>query len=202
MLGLLTPRFRRIGNLIKTALSEAGFNPTFTDSDDRDSDRLFARISVNSQQVRNLQGYKLSISPEGIDLLGHDEAGVFYGAMTLRQLTRQFGKTTGIPCMVIEDWPDFLNRGVMLDISRDRVPTMGTLYTLIDLLSELKVNQLQLYTEHTYAYRNHSEVWADASPMTSDQIVNLDVYCQERFIELVPNQNSFGHMERWLKKPG
>jgi len=188
--------------LIKIALSQAGFHPEFTDSEDRDSDSIATTISVNSQQVHSLQGYKLSISPDGIDLLGHDEAGVFYGAMTLLQITRQFGKTIGIPCMVIEDWPDFLNRGVMLDISRDRVPTMGTLYTLIDLLSELKVNQLQLYTEHTYAYRNHSEVWADASPMTSDQIVNLDAYCQERFIELVPNQNSFGHMERWLKKPG
>ncbi|RPJ50361.1 MAG: glycoside hydrolase, partial [Chloroflexi bacterium] len=29
----------------------------------------------------------------------------------------------------------------------------------------------------------------------------LDAYCRERFIELVPNQNSFGHMERWLPLP-
>jgi hypothetical protein len=27
------------------------------------------------------------------------------------------------------------------------------------------------------------------------------MYCRDRFIELVPNQNSFGHMERWLKHP-
>ena len=58
--------------------------------------------------------------------------------------------------------------------------------------------QLQLYTEHTFAYRNHKDVWENASPMTADEIRKLDAYCGDRFIELVPNQNSFGHMGRWL----
>ncbi len=35
--------------------------------------------------------------------------------------------------------------------------------------------------------------------MTAEQIQSLDAYCAERFIELVPNQNSFGHMHRWLR---
>ena len=89
----------------------------------------------------------------------------------------------------------------MLDVSRDRVPTMATLLDLVDLLASWKVNQLQLYTEHTFAYRNHPEVWAEASPFTGEEILALDAYCGERFIELVPNQNSFGHMENWLKHP-
>jgi hypothetical protein len=86
----------------------------------------------------------------------------------------------------------------MLDISRDRVPTMQTLLELVDLLAAWKINQLQLYTEHTFAYRNHPEVWADASPLTGEEILALDAWCRERFIELVPNQNSYGHMTRWL----
>ncbi len=106
--------------------------------------------------------------------------------------------TSSLPALRISDWPDFPNRGVMLDISRDRVPTMQTLLELVDLLASWKINQLQLYTEHTFAYRNHPEVWADASPMTGEEILALDAYCRERFIELVPNQNSFGHMTRWL----
>ena len=40
----------------------------------------------------------------------------------------------------------------MLDISRNKVPTMATLYSLVDLLAGLKINHLQLYTEHTFAY--------------------------------------------------
>ena len=86
----------------------------------------------------------------------------------------------------------------MLDISRNRVPTMQTLLELVDLLASWKINQLQLYTEHTFAYRNHPIVWADASPMTGEEILALDAYCRERFIELVPNQNSYGHMTPWL----
>jgi hypothetical protein len=37
--------------------------------------------------------------------------------------------------------------------------------------------------------------------MTAEEIQSLDKYCKARFIELIPNQNSFGHMERWLKHP-
>ena len=35
--------------------------------------------------------------------------------------------------------------------------------------------------------------------MTHEEIREIDAYCEDRGIELVPNQNSFGHMERWLK---
>ena len=104
-----------------------------------------------------------------------------------------------LPAGEIVDWPDFPVRGLLLDISRDKVPTMETLFSLVDLLSELKMNHLELYTEHTFAYSAHREVWAEASPMTGEEILVLDAYCRERFIELVPNQNSFGHMHRWLR---
>lgn len=95
----------------------------------------------------------------------------------------------------------FERRGLMLDISRNRVPTMSCLKQLIDALARLRYNELQLYTEHTFAYREHRVVWQDASPMTAAEIRELDAYCRERGIELIPNQNSFGHMERWLKHP-
>ena len=55
--------------------------------------------------------------------------------------------------------------------------------------------------EHTFAYIGHEQVHELASPMTADDILRLDAYCKERFVELVPNQNSLGHMERWLKFP-
>jgi hypothetical protein len=87
----------------------------------------------------------------------------------------------------------------MLDISRDKVPTMATLYGLVELLASWKVNQLQLYTEHTFAYHQHPDVWRTASPMTGEEILALDAYCRQRFVELVPNQNSFGHMHRWFE---
>lgn len=145
------------------------------------------------------QGYAISLTGQGVHIRARNEAGMFYAQQTLTQLTRQFGNR--LPQGEIEDWPDFPVRGVMLDISRDKVPTMPTLFRLVDLFAELKLNQLQLYTEHTFAYRDHEEVWRHASPMTANEIRELDQHCRDRFIELVPNQNSFGHMERWLKHP-
>ena len=95
--------------------------------------------------------------------------------------------------------PLFERRGLMLDISRNRVPTMETLRQLVDALHALQYNELQLYTEHTFAYTGHETVWQNASTMTAGEIHDLDNYCGLRGIELVPNQNSFGHMERWLR---
>jgi hexosaminidase len=147
------------------------------------------------------QGYRLTITSHGVVIEARDGAGAFYGRATLDQLRRLFARTGEIPAMTIDDAPDFPERGVMLDVSRDKVPTMATLHRLVDELASWKINRLQLYMEHTFAYRAHPSVWADASPLTGDEIEALDAYCRERFIELVPNQNSFGHMERWLRLP-
>ena len=84
--------------------------------------------------------------------------------------------------------------GYMLDVSRNKVPTMASLYRMVDVLAELGYNQFQLYTEHTFAYRDHAVVWNDASPMTAEEVRALDAYCAGKGIDLVPNQNSFGHL--------
>ena len=160
------------------------------------ADQIGLTLRIAPERAPRQQGYRLHIMPEGILIEGHDEAGVFYGVCTLIQALAQAGRE--LPCLEIEDAPDFPARGVMLDVSRDKVYTMETLYELVDRLAGWKINQVQLYTEHTFAYRNHPEVWANASPMTGEEVMALDAYCRERFIELVPNQNSFGHMARWL----
>lgn len=143
------------------------------------------------------QGYHLTITSNGILIEANDAAGVFYGVMTLKQLIQTHGRV--LPNLRIEDHPDFAVRGVMLDISRDNVPTMETLFELIDTFACWKINQLQLYTEHTFAYRLHRKVWENASPITAEEALILDAYCRERFIDFVPNQNSFGHMNRWFE---
>ena len=142
------------------------------------------------------QGYLLSIDDSGVELAGADDAGLFYGEATLTQLLRLYDGS--LPIGVIRDHPDFEVRAVMLDISRDKVPKTETLYALIERLASLKINQLQLYSEHTFAYRNHPEVHQAASPFTAEEIVELDAFCRARYVELVPNQNCLGHMNRWL----
>ena len=143
------------------------------------------------------QGFELEISPEGIRIEAADGPGMRYAERLLDQLLRQ--ADGALAARRIRDWPDFPVRGYMLDVSRNRVPSQESLRELIKVLAELRINQLQLYTEHTFAYRDHETVWEHASPLTPEEIQELDHLCQEEAIELVPNQNSFGHMERWLQ---
>jgi hypothetical protein len=95
----------------------------------------------------------------------------------------------------------FETRGYMLDISRDRIPTMRTLRLIVDILARCRYNQFQLYMEHSFAYAGHEKVWEDADPLVPAEIAKLQAYCDMQGVELVPNQNTFGHMERWLTLP-
>lgn len=162
-------------------------------------------ITVDSIRVSAAQGYIIELAPGDagavLSVVSHDEAGLFYAAQTLRQLAALAQEKGAVPLCRIADHPDFPNRGLMLDVARDKVPTMETLYDLVDQMASWKYNQLQLYTEHTFAYQGHEAVWRDASPITPEQARALDAYCRDRYIQLVPNQNSFGHMQRWLSHP-
>lgn len=161
---------------------------------------------------RSYQGYHVDVVADApkqgqtkggnrpsIVLRAASAAGLRHGAATLGQILRQYGST--MPAMQIGDEPALANRGVMLDISRDRVPTMDHLREIVHTLALLKCNHLQLYTEHTFAYAGHEEVWRDASPMTGEEYRSLDGWCREVGITLVANQNCFGHLAAWLKKP-
>ena len=68
-------------------------------------------------------------------------------------------------------------------------------------LADFKINEFQLYTEHTFAYRNYQPVWQGWGPLTGQEILQLDARCRELGIDLVPNQNSFGHLRYWLEYP-
>ena len=146
------------------------------------------------------QGFGIDIGPDGVVVFHADEAGRRYGRRTLDQIVAQ--SPHRLPTLQLRDWPDFPVRGYMLDVSRNRVPTRATLERLVDLMALARINQFQLYTEHTFAYRDHEVVWRDASPITPEDIRWLDERCRAAGIELVPNQNCFGHMERWLAHPG
>lgn len=145
------------------------------------------------------QGYCLTLASDGTTLLeSSDEAGLRHGLITLCQLyiLHDSGQ---LPAVEITDAPTFATRGVMLDVSRDRIPTMQMFYEIIDQLCTLKFNHLQLYTEHTFAYKGHEEVWSGWAPLTASEIRRLSEYAAQRGIELAANQNCFGHMVPWLK---
>ncbi len=141
------------------------------------------------------QGYQLSVAASGTTIRHADADGLRYAHHTLDQLRTE----PSVAVMEISDHPDFAHRGYMLDVSRDRVPTNDTLAWLVGVLAELRYNHLELYMEHTFAYAGHDEVWRHASPLTAADVRWLDDLCRAHGITLVANQNTFGHMERWLR---
>jgi hypothetical protein len=155
---------------------------------------------VDPGRVEQAQGYRILVTPEGVEMVAHDDAGLFYADQTLRQIEEVTGHT--VPCGEINDWPDFKVRGYLLDISRDRVPSLSTLCAIIDRLAAWKINQLHLYVEHTIAYRGHEAVWRNSSALSFDELKVLERHCRDRHIDLVPCQNLFGHLHRWLMVDG
>ncbi|WP_282037232.1 beta-N-acetylhexosaminidase [Saccharicrinis aurantiacus] len=163
----------------------------------------YAQHSISfllDDSINTNDAYTLDIDSASISIKAKNLAGLYYGKQTLQQLI-SYSETTqqNIPALHISDAPDFERRGYMLDISRNKVPTMESIFKLIDLLASLKINEFQLYTEHTFAYKNHKMVWEGCSPITPEEIQIIDLYCKSKHIDLVPNQNSFGHMENWLR---
>ena len=161
--------------------------------------RLAIRAMQSTAAPDHAEGYELMISAQGVAMHYRQEAGLRAAVATLRQLLREHGRQ--LPRLVIRDYPDFARRGVMLDVSRGRVPNLQTLLDLAEHLADFKINELQLYMEHTFAYRNYEPVWRGWGPLTGAEILRLDARCRELGIDLVPNQNSFGHLRYWLEYP-
>ena len=77
--------------------------------------------------------------------------------------------------------------------------SLDSLKKLVDKMAFYKQNQFQLYIEHIYLFRDLTEVFRDDTPLTAEEILELDKYCYERGIELVPSLATFGHLCKLLK---
>lgn len=188
-------------------------------ADDPGLERLRARLGGAGCELRRVAGgeadirlertgalgdqaYQLLLSGTGVVLRASHGAGFYYGLCTLDQWLALHEEADGsleVCGVEIEDAPDFAQRGVMLDVARSRHPRMATLYELVDRLSSWKYNRLQLYMEADFAFTGCEEAWTGRNPYRAEELRALDAYCRARHVELVPNQQSFGHLHHWLK---
>ena len=157
-------------------------------------------IAAVSDPLLAKEEYVLRVDDQGVTLRFSCEEGLFRAVTSLRQIMLR-GQGS-LPHVEIRDKPVLAHRGYMLDISRGRKPRVDTLKGMIDFLAALKYNEFQLYMEgECFKYSAYPQDTADFDCLTDSDIRELDQYCRDRFIDLVPNQNSFGHMYTWLKKP-
>lgn len=154
-------------------------------------------ICLKKKSSMEDEEYKLSIKKDNIEINASTSKGLFYGIQTLIQIIREYGYS--LPGVIIEDKPYFKHRGFYHDVTRGKVPKIETLMNLVDKASFYKINELQLYIEHTFAFKGMSEVWIDKDPLTSEEIILLDRYCKNKHIELIPSISTFGHLYEVLR---
>ena len=188
------------------AASGAGLRIKGADSNSRaphpDPECIELSIDASVGQIAALRkrhdSYRLRVEAGRVSICGSNPAGLRYGVETFLQMIGSEGR---VKCCRIDDGADFAMRGIMLDISRGKVPTRKSLEALIDTCVTLKLNVLMLYTEHTFRFRKHPQIGRDDSPLNARTLSALDAYAAERFVDLVPCLQSLGHMEHILKLP-
>ena len=156
-------------------------------------------IVLAPQRLSHPDAHRLVVQRDAMRIEGASPAACFHALQTLEQLAH--GASGELPCAVIEDWPDFSTRGLLHDVTRGKVPTLGTLKLLADRLASLKANQLQLYIEHAFTFAFDGNVCPPGGGLTPDEVRELEAYCGDRFIDLVPAVATLGHMGRVLSLP-
>lgn len=159
-----------------------------------DNNDIVLRI-VNS--IGGNEAYKLHVGQSGIVIEGASGAGLRYGVETLLQVIKQVG--IDLPAIEIDDHPDYEVRGLYHDATRGQVPTLDTMKKIADLCVEYKINHLEFYIEHSFLFDSLTEIGAGMDGLRAEEILELDRYCRERYIDLVPSISTFGHMYEVLR---
>lgn len=158
--------------------------------------RLDRSAALSPRSATAREAYRLEVRSKGVVISAPTTNGLRHGLQTFCQLVTRSARVAAVD---IIDQPDFRDRGIMLDVSRGKVPTRKTLEELVDLCSRLRLNVLMLYIEHTFDFRRHPEIGKGASPLNAETMLALDVYAADRGVELIPCLQSLGHMERILE---
>ena len=164
------------------------------------SDAAPKELSLRMNTVLAQESFRLEITENRVTVLASSSCGCYYGLAALKLLLSVNRGT--LPLGVIESTPDFRNRGVMLDVSRGKMPTLSYLKNLVSVISDLKYNILQLYCEDKLALEGHPLIGTLTGAYTQAQIRELDEWCADHFVQLQPCIQTYSHMHGLLRLPG
>src|SRR3989442_14761711 len=102
----------------------------------------------------------------------------------------------------MNDWPTMRWRGISDDISRGPVPTVDYIKRQIRTEAFFKLNMHSFYMEHTFGSEAHPLIGPAGGSLTPAEIRELVAYARRYHVELVPEQQTFGHLHKalWLGK--
>ena len=156
------------------------------------------------------EAYILDVSESSIRVHASSDAGFFYAETTIKQLFMTHGFE--IPCLYIEDIPEYEWRGFMLDVCRTFYPVEFVL-KMIDAAAFHKLNRFHWHLTDDQgwrffvpeypkltevgAYRRSLRLPETEAPKggfyTDDEIRRVVEYAKDRFITVVPEVETPGH---------
>lgn len=161
------------------------------------------RLSIQPGITPAAEGYRLTVTTEGVTLTGADAAGVFYGVQTLRQMLRPEKDGVHVQAATIRDWPAFRLRGFMHDVGRNFQP-IDALKTQLDRFAAYKLNVFHWHLSDHPAWRIESRLYPQLNDprfqsrdegrgYTFAQIRELIAYARARHITVIPELDMPGH---------
>jgi len=149
----------------------------------------------------NAQGYILFTDELNLIIDALHPQGIFYGIQTLIQLLVSNNSLNFSGAFII-DYPSLMIRGVSDDISRGQAATIGNLKKFIKELSHFKVNHYYLvYFQDMFQFKNHPEIGKGRGAYSKVDIIELNKFAKQHFVELVPIFQTIGHWENILHHP-
>ena len=157
-------------------------------------------LPVLPQQTSS-ESYALEIRADEIVCAAKDPAGLFYGLQTLCQMIRANRQGDTLPCLKVRDWPSLRWRCCQDDLTRGSSSTLNTLKFEASLGSYLKLNLMTYYMEYQFAFKKHPEIGPTNGSLTPQELSALVDYAKPLHLDVLGNQQSFGHFGRILSHP-
>ena len=168
-----------------------------------------------SPNVKEAEGYIISVNQKGVTILGGSAAGVFYGIQTLRKAVKEGPIMNPV---IITDAPRFTWRGMHLDCSRHFF-SIDFVKKFIDLLALHNMNRFHWHLTDDQGWRIEIKKWPklisvgskrsgtiigtnsdidDGIPYggyyTQDEAREIVAYAAARHITVIPEIDMPGHM--------
>jgi len=196
-----------VSRLLDVELKLAGLKPALAQA--ADSEVLTCRLSLGQPPGEapalppgdHPESYALEVRPEEVVCIGASPAGLHHGLQTLRQLIRANRNGNALPCLSIRDWPSLRWRCFQDDLTRGPSSKLETLKFEAELGSYLKLNLLTYYMEYQYEFRKHPNIGPPDGSLTPDDLAALVAYTRPLHLDILGNQQSFGHFAQILKHP-
>jgi hexosaminidase len=147
------------------------------------------------------EDYVLEIRSDAVTVGAPGVEGLFHGAQALRQLIRANRRGSDLPCLTIQDWPSIRWRAFQDDLTRGPSSTLSELQREARLGSFLKLNLFTYYMEYQYAFQKHPVIGPKDGSLTPDELKALVAYAQPLHLNILGNQQSFGHFTAILAHP-